>query len=105
MTSNKCPNCGEMLNLEFAPSGRRSLSAERFVMVACYLAGGWALLDSGHGFWGGVCLVAAVIVPVLHHFLTRFQKAIPIRAREAQERETERLLEIAGHENTKPPVE
>ena len=80
---------------------RRSLSTERLVMSVCFVVGGWALLESRFVIWGSVCLVAALLVPVLHFVLTQYQASLPSRMCAAQKRDTERLLEIARSEAPK----
>ena len=69
-------------------------------MVFAFLTGGWALLNSGHAFWGAASLVSAMILPPLYTFLTRYQELYPIRAHAKHERDTARLPEIARREDS-----
>jgi len=98
ITPHKCPHCGNIVKIEPSQSRWRSRINEYLVMVAIFLAAGWALLNSGHMFWGAVSIVSAVILPILNDFCTRFQHLYPIRAQEKLERETELLRETARRE-------
>jgi hypothetical protein len=98
-TSHKCPHCGNVIEIAPSHSETPSRVTTYFAMVTAFLAGGWALLYFGNTFWGGASLVAAMILPPLYDFLTRYQESYPIRAYAKLERETARLLEIARRED------
>ena len=94
-TPHKCPHCGNLIENEPFHSRGPSGITYHLAMIAAFLSGGWALLASGHTYWGGASLVAAVIAPPLHDFLTRYQQQYSIRAGQKREQETARLLEVA----------
>ena len=94
-TSKKCPHCGNVSDTELSHSQGPSRIAYHVTMVTVFLAGGWALLASGHTIWGGASLVAAVIAPPLNDFLNRYQQWYSFRARQKREDETAQLLEVA----------
>lgn len=93
MTPDKHREREESPDSDVSSLPRRSLRTERTVISFCFVAGGWALLDSGHIFWGSVCLVAALLFPALHYFLAQYQASLPARIAAEQKHETERLLE------------
>lgn len=75
-----------------------SAVTRHLVIGLCFVAGGWAMLQSGQIFWGVACLVAALFVTALLGFVERYQHRYPAMAQAKQERETEQLIAIARRE-------
>ncbi len=102
--SHKCPQCGTIVEIESCRSEARAAVNSLVVMPAIFAASGWVFMNYGHPYWGGASLIAAVIVPLLMDILTESQRLLPIRAREAEKRQTEKMLEIVRREDAQTPA-
>lgn len=99
MKANPKPHHDASTEASYQSECFRGSAAKRHLVIAlCFIAGGWALLSSGHNFWGFACIAMAVLAPPLFIALERYQQRYPAVVQAKQERETQQLIERARQE-------